>query len=492
MVTAFAIAGGAPASAATGDVSVPTSGQVTGNVAPLHCDGSGTSAHTGIDIAAGEGSSIVAGASGTVAAVVNSSGTSGYGTYVSIAHGAGYQTFYGHMVPGSPTVSVGQQVSKGQRIGSVGNSGASRGFHLHFEVRLNGATQSGMNSYFPCWKQVTQGAAIDWSFPGFPGDNVGSTRPGVAFRGLNGSLWSWSGQAGAVGFGADTKVGVAEGTSPASRTDGTSQSVAFAAGGSNSLWTWSGQPGQTGFAADAKVGVKPDTSPAITRLANGQYAVAFQASSGDLWIWKGQPGTVGYAQSTGYGMKVGTNPTITAQGDRIIAAFQSNGGLLHVWAGTSGAAGAANNQGITMKAGTSPSISSVGSNLAIAYQPSGGGMGIWTGGPLATGSHTTIGLGVTGSPAITTMGSQIAIAFNASGNTLWTWVGTPGGSGLGYNQGAGLKAGSSPSITALSSASVAIAFQANTSEMHTYRGDPKQSNAFIGAKLGMTGTPSIG
>lgn len=107
----------APAQAATGDVIVPTSGKVTGIVG-AHCEDK--SSHAGIDIAASSGSSIVAGAAGTVRTVINSSEKTGYGTYVVIDHGAGYQTLYGHMINGSPLVSVGEAVTKGERIARWG------------------------------------------------------------------------------------------------------------------------------------------------------------------------------------------------------------------------------------------------------------------------------------------------------------------------------------------------------------------------------------
>lgn len=73
---------------------------------------------------------------------------SSYGEYVVINHHDGTMTLYGHMKPGSRTVSAGDTVKQGQVIGIVGNTGncqprptASnplRGTHLHFEVRING------------------------------------------------------------------------------------------------------------------------------------------------------------------------------------------------------------------------------------------------------------------------------------------------------------------------------------------------------------------
>ena len=93
------------------------------------------------------GAAIVAAKSGTVVRVVTgcshnypNSGScgcgGGYGNYVIIQHDGTYSTLYGHMA--SVSVSVGQSVSAGQTIGYVGSTGFSTGFHLHFEVRVNG------------------------------------------------------------------------------------------------------------------------------------------------------------------------------------------------------------------------------------------------------------------------------------------------------------------------------------------------------------------
>jgi murein DD-endopeptidase MepM/ murein hydrolase activator NlpD len=93
--------------------------------------------HDGIDIANGSGTPIYAAASGVVAFI-------GWNPYeynpafiVVIAHGGGISTLYAHMLATYP-VSVGQSVRKGQRIGSMGNTGGSFGSHLHFEVWAGG------------------------------------------------------------------------------------------------------------------------------------------------------------------------------------------------------------------------------------------------------------------------------------------------------------------------------------------------------------------
>lgn len=95
----------------------------------------GSEFHTGIDLAAGYGTAVLAAESGTVILVKRL--TTSYGHYVVIDHGSGYSTLYAHM--SSINVSVGQSVSRGQQIGAVGSTGRSTGNHLHFEVRVNGS-----------------------------------------------------------------------------------------------------------------------------------------------------------------------------------------------------------------------------------------------------------------------------------------------------------------------------------------------------------------
>ena len=93
--------------------------------------------HNGIDIAGSHGSAIKAAAAGTV---TYSGWMSGYGNYVIIDHGNGYQTAYGHN--SSLLVSKGQRVSQGQTIAKMGNTGRSTGTHLHFEIKKNGVFQN--------------------------------------------------------------------------------------------------------------------------------------------------------------------------------------------------------------------------------------------------------------------------------------------------------------------------------------------------------------
>ncbi len=98
--------------------------------------GVGTTYHEGLDIAVPEGTPIRAAKGGTV---VIAAYTGGYGNYTCIDHGGGLSTCYGHQ--SGYAVSAGQSVDQGQVIGYSGNTGASTGPHLHFEVRVNGAAQ---------------------------------------------------------------------------------------------------------------------------------------------------------------------------------------------------------------------------------------------------------------------------------------------------------------------------------------------------------------
>ena len=93
--------------------------------------------HTGIDVSAAGGTPIYAAKGGQVIMSEYGSGVNwSYGNFVVIDHGDGTTTLYAHM--SSRAVSEGQLVTQGQTIGYVGNTGNSKGNHLHFEVRVNG------------------------------------------------------------------------------------------------------------------------------------------------------------------------------------------------------------------------------------------------------------------------------------------------------------------------------------------------------------------
>ncbi len=81
------------------------------------------------------GDPVVAAAAGTVT-VVRNEGSVSYGRWIELDHGNGYRTRYAHL--NSQGVRVGQRVSQGQRIGTVGSTGGSSGPHLHYELRRYG------------------------------------------------------------------------------------------------------------------------------------------------------------------------------------------------------------------------------------------------------------------------------------------------------------------------------------------------------------------
>ncbi len=95
----------------------------------------GCNFHNGIDLAVASYTPIKAAAAGTVTAAGWCD--CGLGYYVTIDHGNGYKTTYGHMAE-QPYVAVGQVVAQGETIGPVGSTGLSTGPHVHFMVEQNG------------------------------------------------------------------------------------------------------------------------------------------------------------------------------------------------------------------------------------------------------------------------------------------------------------------------------------------------------------------
>ena len=96
--------------------------------------------HNGVDFAAGEGTAIYATKAGTVTSATYNEA---YGNMVTINHGDGYSSLYGHMT--KYIVSVGETVSAGQTIGYVGSTGWSTGPHLHFTIYYNGSDVNPLN-----------------------------------------------------------------------------------------------------------------------------------------------------------------------------------------------------------------------------------------------------------------------------------------------------------------------------------------------------------
>ena len=126
----------------------PVSGTLTSNF------GSRWGAHHGgIDIAAPIGTPVFAAADGQV---VDAGPASGFGQWVRVLHDDGTVTVYGHI--DTYQVNVGQRVSAGEQIATVGNRGQSTGPHLHFEVHDTAGNKVDPNRWLR-----NNGATVTWS-----------------------------------------------------------------------------------------------------------------------------------------------------------------------------------------------------------------------------------------------------------------------------------------------------------------------------------------
>lgn len=97
--------------------------------------------HKGLDFTANKNTPIYSTGAGVVERVEKRK--TGYGHNITINHGYGFKTLYGHM--STMMVKEGDKVTKGQEIGRVGNTGTSTAPHLHYEVHLNGQAVDPIN-----------------------------------------------------------------------------------------------------------------------------------------------------------------------------------------------------------------------------------------------------------------------------------------------------------------------------------------------------------
>jgi murein DD-endopeptidase MepM/ murein hydrolase activator NlpD len=124
----------APLSGAPGSVMWPVSGPITSPFGMRNHPVFGRFImHSGIDIAAAQGTTIAAAASGRI---ILAQYAGNCGNMITIDHGGGMATNYFHL--SQIFVGVGQDVVQGQAIGAVGMTGDATGPHLHFEVRIDG------------------------------------------------------------------------------------------------------------------------------------------------------------------------------------------------------------------------------------------------------------------------------------------------------------------------------------------------------------------
>lgn len=100
--------------------------------------------HTGVDFTAPKGTPIYATGDGVVKEVTSIFG--GYGKFVEIDHGFGFVTRYAHM--NDFNVKKGQKVKRGDKIGTVGNTGSSTAPHVHYEVLKDGKYINPVNYFF--------------------------------------------------------------------------------------------------------------------------------------------------------------------------------------------------------------------------------------------------------------------------------------------------------------------------------------------------------
>ena len=107
--------------------------------------------HQGVDLKGPYGTPIHTTADG----IVSFAGRQrGYGKIVIVKHAGPYETRYAHL--SAISVSQGQRVRRGQTIGKLGNTGASTGAHLHYEVRVNGEARNPMTIALPAARKAPQ------------------------------------------------------------------------------------------------------------------------------------------------------------------------------------------------------------------------------------------------------------------------------------------------------------------------------------------------
>lgn len=110
-----------------------------------------TRAHQGVDFGAGTGTPILAAGDGVVA---EAGRKGGYGNWLRIRHGGGWDTGYGHISRYAPGVHAGSHVRQGQVVAYVGATGLATGPHLHYEVWLKGQRVN------PVGAKVPQGTVL--------------------------------------------------------------------------------------------------------------------------------------------------------------------------------------------------------------------------------------------------------------------------------------------------------------------------------------------
>ncbi|MGL4326439.1 MAG: M23 family metallopeptidase [Tannerellaceae bacterium] len=99
--------------------------------------------HAGMDFTAKKGTDVYATGNGKI---TFAGWRQGYGNCIIVNHGFGYETLYGHL--DKIKTRVGKTVTRGEIIGTVGNTGKSTGNHLHYEVLVRGKNDNPAKYYF--------------------------------------------------------------------------------------------------------------------------------------------------------------------------------------------------------------------------------------------------------------------------------------------------------------------------------------------------------
>ena len=99
--------------------------------------------HSGLDFPVNLNTDVFATGDGVVS---KAQYDAGWGRYIKIDHGYGYETIYAHLW--KINVKKGQKVKRGDKIGKSGNSGRAAGFHLHYEVHKNNKTVDPLRYFF--------------------------------------------------------------------------------------------------------------------------------------------------------------------------------------------------------------------------------------------------------------------------------------------------------------------------------------------------------
>lgn len=157
-------------------------------------NGSSTEFHGGVDVAVPQGTPIYAVADGTVTKAENNSNDKSLGKYIQIQHTPDVYTNYGSL--DTLSVKVGDKVTKGQQIGTSGNSGSCGGYVLHFELIKNNQHVDGS------WVITGQGVSQGGNASG-PLSIAGSEKAQKIYQSMAqylGTAYSWGGNKPSTGF----------------------------------------------------------------------------------------------------------------------------------------------------------------------------------------------------------------------------------------------------------------------------------------------------